>query len=622
MGPLAVDLSTAVIVLVAVYARPTIALGILIATVILVPAPFVIPHLHSSYATVNRAVIAAVAVRLAAMVRSGAISRDRFRATPLHLALALLIAVWTFAGVVFAPSTEKTSIALDRMVGIGFVALFFVVTLALLREIDQPWLTLRILTGTIAVTAVIATVERFTGDAFGHWLFAVGGNPGPTVAAHALETRAGHVRVRASGEFALAYGWVCVMALPAVTLVALRMRRMVRVGVPMVALVILAIYWTYSRSAAAAVPVIFVLLALAVRDRRTTVVGAMAALASIALFAADPTVRHHLSLSSDQGSVGIRFQRFPPILEAVAHHAYLGLGFGGLGSIGIGTTDNFYLSAYAETGVVGAAVLVAVCLTALAQTVRGLALTDPVRRAVVAASVIGFLAFLASGAFDDALLLGQPAELAFLLLAIAIAAAEPELGFAVLPTWSLPRLAIFAGVGGLAGLAALLIAPTTVSQERTFTTVTPLGQVESGGGGVGNALVGTVCDLAANVATTLPATHITCRDDFTAPGVGTLRVESPSSAATLHAYTAMSEAAGRLAYLAQMQTAALGPPIRARATAWQTAPASGAAFGFVIGFVAPLPIRRRRPDATQDADHSAGNGDGGPDPTPAAVRTG
>lgn len=595
MGALGIDLLAALLALTVLYARPVAVLGVLIGTVLLIPATLVTPHLHTSYATGNHVVITAAALRVLVRARHGELGRDRFRATPLHLALTLLVTTWGVAGVVFAPSTEVPAAAAQRLTALIFVIGFFVVTLALLREIDDPMRVFRMLTGFLAVTAIIAVTEHFTRDSFGHWLFQQAGNPGPTTAAHVLETRAGHVRARASGEFALAYAWVAVMLLPIAALVALRIRRVIRIGIPIVALVLLAIYWTYSRSAAAAIPAVFVLVALAVRDRRTLFAGGATALGALLLFAADPTVRHHLSLTTDQGSVGIRFQRLPPILGAVSHHPFLGLGIGGLQSIGVTTTDNFYLSAYGETGVVGAAVLVVVCVTALAQAVRGIMVTDRVRRAVISASVIGFVAFLASGLFDDALLLGQPAQLALLLLAIATATAEPELGFVALPRWSLPRTLFLTATGALIGLVAYLAAPSVVSQERMFTTVSPLGTVVPEGTTSGQSLIGTICDLSKLVGPSLPRTHIDCRDDFTAPGVGTLRVESPSPRQTLQAYTTLTSVAARTYYLSAFQTFPTGPPIAARATAWDTAPVSGAVLGLALGLIAPLPLRRRRP---------------------------
>jgi hypothetical protein len=617
--PFVVDLIAVLLALTVLYGKPRTVLAVLIGTVMLVPATLVTPHLHTSYATMNHVVIGAAVVRMAAMGRRGRMSREAFRATPLHLAFALLAATWATAGVVFARSTEVSSVAEQRMIDLAFMVAFFIVTLALLRQLDDPWLTLRLLTGTLAITAVIAVIEHFTRDSFGHWIFQQAGHPGEVDAAHVLESRAGHVRVRASGEFALAYGWLAVMLLPAATLTALRMRRLIRVGVPIIAIVLLAIYWTYSRSAAAAVPLVFILLAVAVRDRRTLAAGGLTALGALLLFAGDSTVHHHLSLSTDSGSVGIRFQRLPPILEAVAHHPYLGLGLGGLRSIDVTTTDNFYLNTYAETGIVGAAILIAGCVTALAQAGRGVVLKDLGRRAVVAVSLLGFVAFLVSGAFDDALLLGQPAQIAMLLLALATATAEPELGFLPLPKWSTPRTVLLTAAGALAGGAAFFLAPVIVSQERTFTTVSPLGTVQGGGGGVGQSLIGTVCDVAKAIKPTLPQTTIDCRDDYTAPGVGTLRVESPSTAATLHAYSAIDAELSRVYYLATFETHPTAAPVSSRATAWETAPVSGAVLGFALAFIAPLPLRRRQP-ATPAGDAEASSGPGPPPPAPPRPR--
>ena len=594
MAPYVIDLLAVGLVLAIFYSRYTVVLGVLIGTVMVIPATLVTPHLHTSFATVNHVIVTAAALRLVAMIRRGLMGRDRFRATPVHLALALLVVTWAFAGIAFAPASAVASTGETKIANLGFAIAFFIVVLALLREIDDPWLVLWMLTGMLAATAVIAATEHFSHHAFGHWLLGAAGAPGTTNAAQVLEARAGHYRVRASAEFALAYAWVAVMLLPVATLIALRGRRGIRVGLPILMLTLFAIYWTYARSAAGAIPVVFILLALGVRDRRTLFVGGAAALGAVILFAANPTIHHHLSLTTAQGSVGVRVQRLPPILEAVTHHPYFGLGLGGLQSISVTTTDNFFLSAYGETGVVGAVVMVAFCTTAVVQAARGLTVADRMRRSVIAASVIGFVAFLASGVFYDALLLTQPVELAMLLLALATATAEPVLGFAVLPKWSTMRVVFLTAAGALAGLAAYLLAPVVVSQQSTFTTISPLGAAQSGGYGVGPSLINTVCELARSTAASLPDTHIVCRDNHGAPGVGTLRVESPSATRTLQAYAAMKRATSQVSYLSDFTTAPTSPPIADRATAWKTAPASGAVAGFALAFIAPLPIRRRR----------------------------
>jgi hypothetical protein len=182
-----------------------------------------------------------------------------------------------------------------------------------------------------------------------------------------------------------------------------------------------------------------------------------------------------------------------------------------------------------------------------------------------------------------------------LLLAISTSVAEPELGFIQMPQWSLPRVLFLGGVGAMAGLGALLLAPVTVSQQRSFTTVSafrnagPYDAVTSG-----RLLIANVCDLATAIQPSLPGVHFTCLDDFGPAGVGTLRAESPTATQTLAAYTTLTDSVQASAVMRGFQTLPTGPPITARASIWRTAPASGAALGAAIGIVAPLPIRRRR----------------------------
>ena len=102
MGVLLIDGGTAIAVLIALYSRPTAVLGLLIGSTMLVPATLVAPHVLTSYATVNHILIGAAAVRLATMAKQGGWGR-LFRATPLHLALALLVVTWTTNGLAFAP---------------------------------------------------------------------------------------------------------------------------------------------------------------------------------------------------------------------------------------------------------------------------------------------------------------------------------------------------------------------------------------------------------------------------------------------------------------------------------------------------------------------------------------
>jgi hypothetical protein len=603
-GPLALDAVAGLLLLVVLYAAPRVIFAVLVGSLLLVPATLVVPHLHSSYVTLNHLLIAGAAIRLLLMSRQG--RRELIHGTPLHLALALLLVIWTADGLVFAPTGSDPSLGLTRLLNLGFVALFFVVTLGLLRIIKSPRFAVSTLVGAFGVAVAIAVVEHFTHQAYGERLFNYAGAPFSTTAAGALESRAGHLRVRSSAEFALAFGWLEVMLVPLLTVWAIRLRRdRSLLGLAVLAATGLTIYWTYARSAAAAVPLILVLLALVIRERKTALLASSTVIVSVGIFLADPTLRNHLSLSTDQGSVGVRFQRLPPILDSVAQHAYLGLGIGGLQSIGVPVTDNFYLYSYGDTGAVGAAVLVAMCLTALVQTGRGLRLQNRNNRALVATCLIGLVAFLISGLVDDALLLAQPAELVMLLIAIASATAETELGFAQLPTWSIRRIGFLSAAGALIGLAALLLSPVRYAQERTFSTVSALrntGQYDAVTSGT--LLIATVCDIAKSIQPSLPSTHISCLDDFGAAGVGTLRIEAASRTNTLAAYRTLTSTLHNSAYYLQaFSTAPSTGTMRAVPSGLRTAPASGAALGAAIGCIAPWPIRRRRED--EDADEAA-----------------
>ena len=509
---------------------------------------------------------------------------------------------WAANGLAFAPAGGIPTIALQRIIDLGFVGLFFIVALALLRWIDDPRFVMRTLLVTFGMSAGLAVLEHLTNQSYGEHLFNLAGESGSTTASHVLESRGGHLRVRSSGEFALAYAWVEIMVLPFITMLAIRGRKIKASGVMLMALTLASLYWTYARSAAAAVPVVFILVALVMRQRRAILLAATSALVSIGLYFFDGAIRNHLSLNTDVGSVGVRFQRLPPILDAVSHHAYLGLGIGGLQSIGVPTTDNFYLYAYGDTGTVGAAILLAFCITALIQAARGMQVQDSMRRVAVTASLVGFVAFLASGIVDDALLLSQPAQLAILMLAIATATAEPELGTILMPKWSHRRIAFFGAVGAIAGVVALLVAPVTVSQQRVFSTVSPernTGRYDAVTSG--RLLIATVCEVAGNIAPSLPEAKITCLDDYGAAGIGTLRISTPSSRQTYEAYATLARTLRQASYLHSYTTYPTGPPIASRASVWRTAPASGAALGAALGFIAPLPLRRRRPRPTPDS---------------------
>jgi len=602
MGALAVDAVAALLALVIAWGDAPVVLAVLLGTIVLVPDQLVLPHGHTSYLTLNHAVIVMVAVKVAWMWHRGRLSRNAFTATPLHIALALLAVAWTMVGVVLAPTSSSPVFEKIRLLNLAAMLAVFVLALALFRAIDRPWLSARVLTTALAITAVIAVVEHATGSAFTQHLFRATGQGTGSLSSFPLELRAGHVRVRSTAEFALDYAWLAVMLLPfAVAVAAHRGAVIVRAAaVGAIGLAAVAVYWTYARSAAVAVPAVVVVLAAMSRNRQLVIAAILGAVAAGIGFGVDPALRHHLSLSVDQGSYAVRFQRLPLVLAAVAHHPFTGLGFGGIetfltAGIPVPTTDNFYLLTYASTGVIGAAALVAVLVTSLTQIGRSWLIADDGRRLLAAAAATGAVGFAVSGLFDDALFVPQPAQLAFALLALVVATTEAERGYALMPRFSLPRLVLFTGAGAALGVLAYSIAPIRDVQQRSFTVLPVQREAAwSNPSYLGNEMTLSMCTIAQHMADTQPRVRLQCRDDFTGPGDGTMRVEAPTGAQVLAMYDAIDAATAKVSYLSGYQTQLSGPPKKVRPTGWRTAPASGTTIGLAVGLIAPLPLRRRR----------------------------
>ena len=197
MGVLLIDGGTVLGVLVALYARPTAVLGLLIGSMMLIPSTLVAPHMLTSYATVNHILIGAAGVRLATMAKQGGWNR-LFTATPVHLAIALLIVTWAANGLAFAPPGGIPTVALQRVIDLGFVGVFFIVTLALCRWIDDPRFVMRALLVTFGVSAGIAVLEHFSNQAYGEHLFNLAGEAGSTTASTTPRTAAIAAQVKAA----------------------------------------------------------------------------------------------------------------------------------------------------------------------------------------------------------------------------------------------------------------------------------------------------------------------------------------------------------------------------------------------------------------------------------------
>ncbi|MBV9290908.1 MAG: hypothetical protein JO222_00530, partial [Frankiales bacterium] len=519
--------------------------------------------------------------------------------TPVHVALILFIlAVFTF-GVAFSSQASGLGSANVRLAGLLEQLAFFIVCMALVRVIGNIDVALRALAAAAVIAAAIAVIEHITLGSWGHWLFEHATQNRFTNASHQLALRGDTRRVKAGSDFALEFGWVMVVLLPAVVVTSLR-HKWSQVTYPVgVALVTLAVYWSYSRSALAGLVIVLVALALAAREPRATYAIGVTLISFVAVWAIHPIVASHFSESVASGSVNVRFQRLGPVLQAVAPHPFRGLGLGLLDQSGFPTTDNAFLLNYVEIGAVGVVALGVLLLVTLTQAMRGLAIADDDARLVVAASVAAILAYIGSTIFYDAFTLEQGLNVMWVFVAIATLLIEQHTGVLRLPAPGRMLFGITAVAGVGLGVAAYFVAPSFVGNDLVFTTLPaysdalPFNPTLSG-----TTLGNTVCTEIEHM--TLRDASVTCTIQPATVGTGSLHVE----ATNLHAYnrtvrliTAEAKANGD----ASFSVYAEGSPTSGRRAVWATAP-MWVPVG-LLGLLVLAPWRRRRDgDGNGDAD--------------------
>lgn len=596
-----VALGALTLVAVAAFAPPRWALGTLLATLLLVPATLAIPNGLTPLPTVGRVVTLAALAALAVRVRHGRLlaapGQDApFASTPVHLALGAWLVAAYLAGVVAATPTTPPATTAYAYVGLLEQAGVFVAVLGLLRVVgDTRWM-LRLLAVLLLASVAVALVEHVSGRSFGQTLFAGLPSQAGTDAAHPLEGRLGDVRVRAGAEFALEFGWITAALVPTLTAVWVLARRRLTVTVAAAAALLAtatAIYWSYARSAPVGVGVGLLVLAAGSRHRRALAVAlAVAAAVGVAVLLA-PSLLDVYQASVAQGSLDVRAQRLPVVLGLVAAHPFTGLGLGGLVPLGLSETDSSYLQAYAETGAVGLAVLLVTLATAVAVAARGLAARDPLARVAPAAALGGALALLVgAGAFDALDVLGS-ARLFWVLVAVAVAAAEPHVGplRARLPRLRPTRLALPVA-GAALGAVVFALTPRPAAASYLLSTL-PVSRETGGYDPVtaGRTLVGTACGAARAWAADRPV-RVDCRDTFQGAGTATLRIQAASLAGLRRDTGALGAVLVRDARLRYLRAAPVQPGRVSRPSWAGTAPAVGAVVG--AGAALLLPSRRRR----------------------------
>lgn len=573
---------------VGVLLRPRWAFALLAAVVVLVPATLVIPNGLSPLPTFVRVTTLAVAMGL--LLRRG--SRD-WTPTPVHVAALALAFGSLVVGVGLATPQLP---AQDLLLAWGDLVeplVVFAVGVAAVRATGDLRHVLRVLAAVGLLAAVLGVLEHLTGRSLGGFLFSLSASQALETAANPLEQRAGQTRVRVGQEFALAYAWVLAALLPAViTAPWRRLRGLVPLAATLV--VLLAGYWSFSRSAPIAVAVSLAALALLLRDRRATAVLMTALVAGATAAVTMPPLADRFTAAVDQGALDVRSERQPVVLEAAAERPLQGLGLSGISTLGLTAVDQSYLLAYTETGVVGAVLLVGALGCGVAVAARGMCGPRSPARTACGTALAGTAVLLVAGLVFDAFAVRGTADLLWLLLAVAVVAAEQVRGplRAGLPRSGLRLRAALVAGSALVGLLLSAAWPTHVAITTGFRTLSA--DREAGFYdpiSTGRVLVRTVCGVAAAVPA--PDASVSCRLREPAAGAGVLRVAAPEADRARELVETIVRTTRERTRVTGLRLDPQGPPVEGVPTAVRTAPVSLGLAALLLALLAPG--QRRQP---------------------------
>jgi hypothetical protein len=570
---------TAAIVLFVLAAPLRWATIALLGTSLLVPATLVMPNGLTSFLTVPRVVLVSFLATLLLRRHRGEIGGDAFRPTRVHVLFAAFVVVAFVNGLALAAPTTPAGTALARWGEIVDQLAFFIAVLTAVRAIRDDWWVAKAITALLAVFVGIAIGEHYTGGSWSRWFFeGVGSQLGKLNAAFPLERRGGELRVRSAAPFALAFAWVAAMLFPVLVAFSSRaIRRTTIFALALPGLVVAAILWSFTRSALATVVGAAVVLWMASRaDRRIgALVGIGLAAAGIVL-AAHPTFGRRFQTPETRGSVQARLQRLPQIFEIVAARPLRGVGLGGLGPFGFQTTDASYLLVYAELGVIGLVVFLALLGSVVLETLPGLRAPPGERRVLAAAAFTGLLVAIAGAAAYDLFSAQGSARQFWLLAAVGIAVGErahPAPQHAPLVRVTRARLALAAaGIAG--GAIVLAAAPAQAALSYRFQTIPAIGETASRTDLIylGDVLGHSACDIARSIDAQRSGARLSCTatDRLLGPGAGRVRIRAPDLAPAQRASTALASVERHYLPAFTMEQAA--PAASGRATAAWTAP--------------------------------------------------
>jgi hypothetical protein len=583
------------------------AFAIAVGAFLLVPSSLVLPNPLTPALTVTRLVLLAFVAGLIRRTRRGEVATDVWRPGLVHLLAGVYLSIALVDGVALAPGTVNVTTAaldwldaLDQMVCLlAGLAVF-----RHLRRTGETRFALQAMGAALMASVIIGIGEHITGGSWSQLLFSAQKSQKSVDAARDLISRDGERRVRGAAQYAIEYGWVCAMLIPALLAGLLRWgRRRAWLAAPAVGLVVLAIFWSFTRTALPAAALAMVVLGIASRDRRFVgvAIGALA-LGAIAL-AADPHLLTMLSPSADQGSIDVRAQRLPVVWQAVSARPVTGLGYSGLDYYGVTTTDSSWLLQYAELGVLGLGALIALMGTVFGRCARGLAAANRDVRLTCAVAVASLTVAIAAGFAYDSLSVLSTARLVWLLAAVGLAAAESVPARQAEPLIASRWLrvpAALAAAGVTAGIASIGLAawPRTTVIHAQFEAL-PASEESGNYDNVdeGRQLISTACTIVH----ALPHADLAvdCRDANAAAGVALLTVTSGNrqkAANFIYDLTPMVRSHG----LYEFRFLSVDTPVQAAPALLKAAPIvapiGAGAFVLMLPLSLPLGVRRRSAD--------------------------
>lgn len=571
--------------------------SVLILSLFLVPGPFTFPNPITTQSTLHRLCLIGILVRLIFEYRAREHDRRIFRMTPVHIAFIVFLIVNLLCGVLADSAGASVYLQLSEMTNLIFLAVLFVTALAVFRS-NRAYDVLRPLALGLAISTAIALIEKVTKASYARQVFSAfpsqvstSGAPSKT-----LELRGGTVRVRAASEFALQFAWVSIAILPVLFMERLeRAKRLATDVLPIVALVVLAVYWSQTRSVASGIGVALIALWILCRDRE------MSAYVTISIFAAGvavlaiPSLIDHFSSQVNEGSILIRSVRLKQLLELAAQHPIVGFGFHGGDAYVLGTTDADLAHVYLETGLAGVTVFIALIAAGLLAAVRVFRIEDLRDRRRGAALAAGALVLAASSTSLDSFELIQTSWLFWICVAGALAVSERYLGLIEMPRligyWRFALPVVGLALGSLVYLADT---PHASIRQSVF-----LLGVENENYPdpviAGRWMLDTVCEIATHTEGP-PGTHLECRDPHKTSAVGEIIITAKSSAA---ADVLSSRVAARVKGISRYPSVrflATDVHESARDSYAKAGPVVGGLTGLLLALLWPAggPIQRRR----------------------------